>query len=134
MPDRIRIIELNDQLRTTFKGGQVRMLPSIFELDARLCGRALCVMSRSAKFDPSGDHDWGRFVFAGYVFEWCIEYGSSDGAGPSPDPADPNKTFRVLTLSAVDDLLIRRAFGATSSASAKPPNPDMAQTESNGRF
>ena len=111
MPNRARIIELNEQLRTTFRGGHVRIKPSIFELDARLCGRALCVMSRSTRFDRSGDHDWGRFVFAGYVFEWCIEYRSTSGTAPSPDSADPNKTFRVLTLSAIDDLLIHRAFG-----------------------
>ena len=126
--NRTRIIELNDQLRTTFKGGQVRMAPSVYQLDARLCGRALCVMSRSAMFDDGSDHDRGRFVFAGYAFEWCIEYQTSDGTAASPDPADPDKTFRVLTLSAVDDLLIRRTFGLIPSASARPHNPDMVQT------
>ena len=29
------------------------------------------------------------------------------GVGASPDPADPEKTFRVLTLYAVDDLFAR---------------------------
>ena len=28
-----------------------------------------------------------------------------DGNGRSPDPADPEQTFRVLTLYAVDDIL-----------------------------
>lgn len=110
MPDRARIIELNDELRTTFKGGQVRMTPSIYQLDARLSGRALCAMSRSAKVDRTSDHDRGRFVFAGFAFEWRVEYRSRDGTGSSPDPADPEKTLRVLTLSAVEDLLIRRVF------------------------
>jgi hypothetical protein len=106
---RAQIIELNDQLRVTFKGGRVQIMPSIYQLDARLCGRALCVMSRHAKFDRGSDHDRGRFVFAGYAFEWCVEYQNRDGTGVSPDPADPDKTLRVLTLSAVDDVLIRRA-------------------------
>jgi hypothetical protein len=108
--DRARIIELNDELRTAFRGGQVRMMPSIFELDARLCGRALCVMSRSTKFDRSGDHDRGRFVFAGYLFAWQIAYRSPDETGYSADPADPAKTSRLLTLCPTDDLLIR-AYG-----------------------
>jgi len=107
--NRAKIVELNDQLRTTFQGGQVRMLSSAYQLDARLCGRALCVMSRSTRFDPNGEHDWGRFIFAGYAFEWIVEYHSRDATGLSPDPANPTKTSRVLTLSAVDDLLIPRA-------------------------
>jgi len=45
------------------------------------------------------------FIFAGYSFEWRIEYRDKDGTGASPDPADPDKTFRALTLYAVDDLL-----------------------------
>ena len=126
--DRATIIAVNDRLRTTFQGGEVRVAPSIYQLDARLCGRALCVMSRQRNFDERSEHDRGRFVFAGYAFEWCIEYQSSDGTAASPDPADPNRTFRVLTLSAVDDLLIRRTFGLIPSASARPHNPDMVQT------
>ena len=105
--DREKIIELNDQLRTTFKGGQVRVIPTGYELDAQLCGQALCVMSRSTKFDRDRDHDRGRFVFAGYLFEWRVEYRSRDGTGVSRDPANTDKTCRVLTLCAVDDLLIR---------------------------
>ena len=102
---RTRIIELNDQFRTTFKGGRVQMTPSVYDLDARLRGRALYVMSRYNKFDDDSQHDWGVFIFAGYSFEWRMEYRDKDGTGNSTDPADPEKTFRVLTLYAVDDLL-----------------------------
>ena len=31
-----RIIELNDQLRTTFKGGRVQMTPAVYNLDPQL--------------------------------------------------------------------------------------------------
>jgi hypothetical protein len=99
------IIQLNDQFRTTFKGGRVQMPPSVYDLDARLRGRALYVMSRYNKFHDDSEHDWGAFIFAGYSFEWRMEYRGKDGTGVSPDPADPDKTFRVLTLYAVDDLL-----------------------------
>jgi Protein of unknown function (DUF3768) len=105
MNKRARIIELNDQLRTTFKGGRAQMTPVVYNLDAQLRGRALWAMARSNKFDNTSDHDWGVMIFAGYAFEWRIEYRAANGTGISPDPADPAKTLRILTLYAVDDVL-----------------------------
>jgi Protein of unknown function (DUF3768) len=102
---RKQIVELNDQFRATFAGGRVQVAPSVYDLDARLRGRALYVVSRYNKFDDDSEHNWGVFTFAGYSFEWQIDYRSKDGIGPSPDPANPEKTFRVLTLYTVDDLL-----------------------------
>jgi hypothetical protein len=58
-----------------------------------------------AALDPTSEHDWGVFIFAGYSFEWRVEYCDKGGTGTSADPADPDKTFRVLTPYAVDDLL-----------------------------
>jgi hypothetical protein len=106
MDRRSKIIALNDQLRTTFKGGRVQMARDFYELDARLRGRALSVMARYNKFDNDSEHDCGVFIFAGYSFEWRIEYRGQDGSGVSPDPADPERTFRVLTLLATADLLV----------------------------
>jgi hypothetical protein len=105
MERRAKIIALNDRLRTTFKGGRVQMTPSIYELDDRLRGRALSVLARYDSFHPDSEHDWGTFIFAGYSFEWRIEYRSKDGTGISPDPADAETTTRVLTLYAIDDVL-----------------------------
>ncbi len=105
MDRRAKIIALNDQLRTTFKGGRVQMTPSVYELDDRLRGRALSVLARYNKFAADSEHDWGTFIFAGYSFEWRIEYRGKDGTGRSPDPTDPEQTFRVLTLYAMDDVL-----------------------------
>jgi hypothetical protein len=105
MDRRETIITLNDQLRTTFKGGRVQMTRNVYDLDDRLRGRALSVLARYNSFDTDSDHDSGVFIFAGFAFEWWIEYRSVVGCGPSPDPADAARTFRVLTLSAVDDLL-----------------------------
>ena len=36
MSDRTKTIELNDQLRTTFKGGRVQMTSGVYELNADL--------------------------------------------------------------------------------------------------
>ena len=105
MDRRAKIIALNDQLRTTFKDGRVQMTPSVFDLDDRLRGRALSVLAHYSKFHPDSEHDWGTFIFAGYSFEWRIEYRGKDGTGRSLDPADPEQTCRVLTLYAIDDVL-----------------------------
>jgi hypothetical protein len=76
MDRRAKIIALNDRLRTTFKGGRVQVTPSVYELDDRLRGRALSVLARYNKFHPDSEHDWGTFIFAGFSFEWRIEYGA----------------------------------------------------------
>ena len=57
---RSKVIELNDQLRSSFKGGRVQMTPGVYELDARLRGRALYVMSGYQKYrktKPQSRHD-----------------------------------------------------------------------------
>jgi hypothetical protein len=105
MGRRETIIALNDELRKTFKGGRVQMTPAVYNLDPQLRGRALWAMARYNRFSEDSEHDWGVMIFAGYSFEWHIEYRSADGTGLSPDPADPEKTFRVLTLYVAEDLL-----------------------------
>ena len=71
---RHRIIELNDQLRSSFKGGRVQMTRGVYDLDERLRGRALAVMAKYNKVAEDSEHDCGVFIFAGYWFEWRIEY------------------------------------------------------------
>lgn len=105
MDQQAKIIALNDRLRTTFKGGRVQMTTNVYQLDERLRGRALSVLARYDSFHPDSDHDWGTFIFAGYSFEWRIEYRGANGTDLSPDPADAARTFRVLTLYAIDDML-----------------------------
>lgn len=103
--DLAKIIELNDQLRTTFKGGRVQMTPDVYDLGSRLRGRALFFLSKYRKFDPESEHDWGTYIFGGYAFEWRIEYRSPSGEGSSKDPADAGATLRVLTLYVIADVL-----------------------------
>lgn len=105
MDRRTTIIRLNDRLRTTFKGGRVQITPNVYQLDDRLRGRALSVLARYDRFHPDSEHDWGTFIFAGYSFEWRIEYRGADESAHSPDPSDAEQTFRVLTLYAMDDML-----------------------------
>jgi hypothetical protein len=64
-------------------------------------------MAEHKRFAEDSEHDWGVMIFAGYAFEWQIEYRGPDGTGLSPDPANPEKTLRVLTLYIAEDLLAK---------------------------
>ena len=81
------------------------MTRNVYDLDDRLRGRALSVLARYNTFDPESERDSGVFIFAGFAFEWRIEYRGRGGIGCSPDPANPQCTERVLTLYAIDDVL-----------------------------
>jgi hypothetical protein len=82
------------------------MTTSVDQLDVHVRSRALRAMSSYRTFDAGAEHDWGVFIFAGHSFEWRIEYRGRDGTGVSPDPADPDETFRVLMLYTINDMLV----------------------------
>jgi len=50
-------------------------------------------MARYKRFADDSERDWGVMIFAGYSFEWHIEYRNANGTGLSPDPADPEKNL-----------------------------------------
>ena len=59
-------------------------------------------MSQFSEFtpdnDPHGEHDFGSFTLVGREFFWKIDYHDRDMIHGSQDPADPEKTTRVLTI------------------------------------
>jgi hypothetical protein len=103
--ERARVIALNDRLRTAFTGGRVQVHAGLYCLDAQIRARALYALSKYNRFAPDDEHDFGYFTFAGFQFEWQIEYRRADGHGLSQNPADPNCTLRILTLYVVRDIL-----------------------------
>jgi hypothetical protein len=52
----------------------------------------------NADNDPYGEHDFGSFEVAGETFFWKIDYYDSPCEFGSEDPADPEKTTRVITI------------------------------------
>lgn len=48
--------------------------------------------------DPHSEHDFGSFEFEGYACFWKFDYYSRDLKWGSDDPADTQKTCRVLTV------------------------------------
>ena len=98
----LRIRDLNDAFRKTFVGGQVLLTPGVNELPSDV--RAMAIR-KVATFDaftpdnnPHGEHDFGSFDLAGHKLFWKIDYYAPDLQGGAEDPADPEKTARVLTI------------------------------------
>ena len=103
--DRIR--ELNDHFRMTMTGGQVLMtagvnaLPS--DVKAIVIRRVTTFTDFNADNDPHGEHDFGSFTLAGRKFFWKIDTYDTEMRFGSPDPADPAKTTRVLTIMLAEE-------------------------------
>ena len=102
-----KIAVLNDNLRTTFVGGQVVMTAAVNELPAAVKASVLQKVQSFSKFDadndPHHEHDFGSFAIDGEKFFFKIDYYSRDMEGGSEDPSDPEKTTRVLTIMFASD-------------------------------
>lgn len=97
-----RIRELNDAFRTTMTGGRVLMtagvnaLPS--DVQAMVIRRVATFTDFTADNDPHGEHDFGSFDLVGQKLFWKIDYYDPAMEFGSEDPADPDRTARVLTI------------------------------------
>jgi len=98
----IKIRELNDELRRYFKGGKVMLSHGVAELPDMVKAAALQFMAQYHNFtkdnDPHGEHDFGAFELCNRRFFWKIDTYDKSLEYGSEDPADPEKTTRVLTL------------------------------------
>jgi hypothetical protein len=102
-----RIRELNDNLRGTFTGGRVVMTDGVGALPENELAQLLERVRRFDEFtrdnDPHGEHDFGSFELAGQTYFFKLDYYAPDMEGGSEDPADPEKTTRVLTIMRADE-------------------------------
>lgn len=101
-PTITEIARLNDAFRQTLSGGRVMMTPGVAELPDMVKAGALLKVACFDQFtqdnDPWGEHDFGIFDLCGRTFFWKIDYYGHDFVYGSDDPADAEKTTRVLTL------------------------------------
>ena len=102
-----RVRVLNDNFRTTFIGGQVVMTQGVDALSIGTKARVLLAVQHfnefSADNDPHREHDFGSFEVEGEKYFWKIDCYALDLDGGSEDPADPEKTTRVLTIMRADE-------------------------------
>jgi hypothetical protein len=98
---------LNDNFRTTFIGGRVLMTQGVDALRIDTKARVLLAVQSFSEFssdnDPHREHDFGSFEVEGETYFWKIDYYALDMDGGSEDPADPEKTTRVLTIMRADE-------------------------------
>lgn len=100
-----KIRTLNDRFRRSFVGGRVVITSGIQALmkndDHRLGVLADAVggfHDFSFDNDPHKEHDFGSFIFDEEKVFWKIDYYDKAMEFGSDDPADPEKTTRVLTI------------------------------------
>ncbi len=111
-----RIRELNDVLRTSLatghtpvasRLGKVVTTAGIAALDLPDYAAVLTGVGQFSNFnrdnDPYGEHDFGSFEHDGERVHWRISYYDRENWENevelgSDDPADPTKTFRILTI------------------------------------
>ena len=103
--DRIKL--LNDNFRSSFIGGQVVMTRGVAELPLDMKARLILAVQSFSNFtkdnDPHREHDFGNFEIEGETYFWKIDYYDLDLKFGSEDPADPEKTARVLTIMRADE-------------------------------
>lgn len=101
------IAVLNDRFRTTFSGGRVVMTQGVAALCEAERIAALDAVRRFDAFsednDPHGEHDFGAFEVAGYRLCFKIDYYDPTMTHGSDDPADPEKTVRILTIMLAEE-------------------------------
>ena len=102
-----RIRVLNDNFRTTFVGAQVVTTAGVAALPIDVKARVFLAVQSFKDFDegndPHGEHDFGSFEVEGENYFFKLDYYSPDMEGGSEDPADPEKTTRVLTIMRADE-------------------------------
>ncbi len=103
--DRIRV--LNDNFRCAFIGGQVVMTQGVSDLPLDTRARIILAVQSFNQFtrdnDPHGEHDFGSFEIDGQTYFFKVDYYALDMQGGAEDPADPEKTARVLTIMRADE-------------------------------
>jgi hypothetical protein len=102
-----RIRALNDALRTSGQGGTVVVTRGIAALPDLTRLAVLAAVQAFAGFDagndPHGEHDCGLLHVDGQRVLWKVDYYDPSMSGHSDDPADPDATWRVLTIMLADE-------------------------------
>ena len=97
-----RIRALNDELRTKGIGGRVVLTRGIAALPNQVLQEILAAVQTFDAFtvdnDPLGEHDFALLTVADQRIMFKIDYYDRTMTYGSPDPADPTKTTRVLTI------------------------------------
>ncbi len=107
MDKTVAIRALNDAFRRSFEGGQAVMTTTVAALPSDMKAVAIYKVVTFTDFtpdnDPRGEHDFGAFELSGHKFFWKIDYYDRRLEFGSENPADAEKTTRVLTLMLAEE-------------------------------
>lgn len=102
LPRAEAIARLNDQLRKTGTGGTIIVTQGVLAVTGfnspELAEALAAYDAFDADNDPHGERDFGDLKLWGEYLFWKLDYYSLDLRYGSDDPADPEKTKRVLTV------------------------------------
>lgn len=102
IPRAEQIAQLNDRLRKTGRGGAIMLTSGVQALIGERPTELLAKLASYDGFDvdndPHGERDFGDIDVAGTNVLWKIDYYDPSLTYGSNDPADPEKTQRVLTV------------------------------------
>ena len=97
-----KIAALNDAFRTTLSGGTVLLTAGVYGLPDMVKSAAIRKVVEFDDFnednDPYDEHDFGSFELCNRKFFWKIDYFDERGEFGSEDPAEAQKTTRILTI------------------------------------
>ena len=102
-----KITELNDDLRAKMlrpnPPGRIMLTQGIQALPVSVKVEALMAIKRFTQFDPNGEHDFITVEVHGCKIFAKIDYYDNSLEFASEDPADPNKTTRVMTVMLAEE-------------------------------
>jgi hypothetical protein len=102
-----KIRTLNDRFRKSLTGGRVMMTAAASALPDDVRARAIKLTRTFDDFtpdnDPHNEHDFGSFEIDDLKFIFKHDYYDKSMRYGSEDPADPQKTTRVLTIMLADE-------------------------------
>ena len=100
--DVAEIRRLNDELRTTGRGGRIMLTLGTQNLEEQTLSNVLAAVASFDNFnsdnDPYGEHDCAILEVDGLSVLFKIDYYDRTLEQGSENPADPSITTRVLTV------------------------------------
>ena len=102
-----KIAALNDALRQRGTGGRIMLTQGVQALGKAVVNDIIAKVRNFDTFtadnDPYGERDFGSIKHDGLKVLWKIDYYDNDLQYASPDPTDPTKTCRVMTIMLADE-------------------------------
>jgi hypothetical protein len=99
------IRRLNDNFRTSFRGGRILFTGSVAELPDMVKAAVLGQIASFISFESNAheEHDYGSFEYCNRMVCWKIEYWDLNLVNLSDDPSNPAKTKRLMIVGLRED-------------------------------